>query len=53
MADEQELKAAWVAAERAAAEAFDRYMELRDAEQVAWRRWRNALLILRDDEAGR
>lgn len=48
MADEQELKAAWVAADRAAVEAQERYMELRDAEQAAWHRWRAVLLKQRE-----
>lgn len=47
MIDDQQLRAAWVDAERIASEAFDHYLRLRDAEQVAWRAWRATLVDLR------
>ncbi len=50
MTDEQSLKAEWLSAERAAVEAFDRYMVLRDEEQAMWRKWRAVLLELRKSE---
>lgn len=50
MTDEQKLKAAWLQADAAAVEAMERYTELRDLEQVAWKNWRSVLLDLRKQD---